>query len=246
MSAANLVEIFSSVQGEGKYAGCRQLFVRLEGCNLHCQYCDTENSFGCHNECQVEAAPGSRTFRSVENPLTAAKTAEIVNEFLKQLPHQAVSITGGEPLVQAEFLAELLPLVQGKVMLETNGTLPEALGKLLPYTDIISMDIKLPQVIGQEKWQEHKEFLSLAVENGKDVYVKLVVTGDLRQEDFQKAVELIAAVNENVLLILQPVTPVHGVPGIAPGKVLQLQEEALRALRDVRVIPQTHRMMDQL
>ena len=43
---ANLIEIFSSVQGEGRYVGCRQLFVRFEGCNLQCRYCDTENAPG--------------------------------------------------------------------------------------------------------------------------------------------------------------------------------------------------------
>ena len=95
-------------------------------------------------------------------------------------------------------------------------------------------------------WSKHKEFLQLAVDNHKDVYAKLVLPGDLVEEDFQKAVEVIASVDDNTLLILQPVTPMNGVPPIEPGRVLELQQMALERLKDVRVIPQTHRMMDQL
>ncbi|MCL5059022.1 MAG: 7-carboxy-7-deazaguanine synthase QueE, partial [Actinobacteria bacterium] len=37
-------EIFSSVQGEGPYVGTRQIFIRFDGCNLSCRYCDTARS----------------------------------------------------------------------------------------------------------------------------------------------------------------------------------------------------------
>ena len=47
-------------------------------------------------------------------------------------------------------------------------------------------------------------------------------------------------------LILQPVTPFGGCEAIAPARVLALQAAAAQQLRDVRVIPQTHRMMQQL
>lgn len=242
----NVIEIFSSVQGEGRYVGCRQLFVRFEGCNLHCGYCDTENESGTHPMCNLEIAPGARRFREIINPLDANEAAAYINQFLSELPHQAVSFTGGEPLLHAVFLQELLPMVHAKVMLETNGTLLEKLSEILSLVDIISMDIKLPQNTGVEMWEKHREFLQLAVDNHKDIYVKLVLPGDLVEDDFQKAVDVIANVAADTLLVLQPVTPMNGVPAIAPGRVLELQQLALEKLKDVRVIPQTHRMMDQL
>ncbi|MGM9539186.1 7-carboxy-7-deazaguanine synthase QueE [Anaerovibrio sp.] len=243
---ANLIEVFSSVQGEGRYAGCRQLFVRFEGCNLQCRYCDTENAPGTHLMCNVEIAPGARRFREIMNPVEAHELAAYINEFLQAVPHQAVSFTGGEPLLQAGFLRELLPLVNCRRFLETNGTLPDRLSEILPLVDIISMDIKLPQETGREMWEEHERFLRLALEAGKDVYVKLVIPGNLVEADFDRAVKLVADVEPSVLLVLQPVTPVNGVPAAEPEMVLELQQRALSALSDVRVIPQTHRMMNQL
>lgn len=240
----NIIEIFSSVQGEGRYVGCRQLFVRFEGCNINCQFCDTENAPGLHLMCNIETRPGSRKFTEIINPVEASEVAAYINRFLQQVPHQAISFTGGEPLLQAGFLQELIPMINCPVFLETNGTLPQQLEKVLPLVDIISMDIKLPQVTGREYWQEHKEFLELAKD--KDVYVKLVIPGDINEDDFHKAVDLVAGIDDSILLILQPVTPMNGVLGADPGLMLELQQLALEKLKDVRIIPQTHRMMDQL
>ena len=61
--------------------------------------------------------------------------------------------------------------------------------------------------------------------------------------------KLVSAIREeapDAQLILQPVTPFGGCEAIAPARVLALQAAAARQLRDVRVIPQTHRMMQQL
>lgn len=241
---ANLIEIFSSVQGEGRYVGCRQLFVRFEGCNLNCKYCDTENQAGTHPLCAVETFPGSRKFHDAINPLEPTEVAAYINRFVMELPHQAISFTGGEPLLHTAFLQELLPMVTTKVMLETNGTLPDKLVQVIDRVDIISMDIKLPQATGEEHWEEHRRFLEIAKK--KDVYVKLVVSGDINMDDYQKAIDLVAGVDPNILLILQPVTPLNGVEAALPEQMLELQQQALESLKDVRIIPQTHRMMDQL
>jgi 7-carboxy-7-deazaguanine synthase len=238
-----LVEVFSSIQGEGKYVGYRQVFVRLAGCNVACAYCDTQASRRPGAQSLIEATAGVRDFVTVANPVPAEELSRRINNLLTA-PHHSVSFTGGEPLCQAEALAGLIPLVRGRVYLETNGTLPDELALVLPHVDIISMDIKLPSTAGRAYWQEHGKFLRLAA--GRDVFVKIVVTGQTEGWEFRQAVELVAAVDTAIQVVIQPVSPVNQVTGIAPEAVLRLQAEALERLGDVRVIPQTHKFMGQL
>lgn len=242
----NIIEIFSSIQGEGKYVGCRQVFVRFEGCNLHCAYCDTEHATGAHAMCRVETAAGSRVFHTLENPLSAEDAAAQIQALLVEAPTQAVSFTGGEPLLHASYIHALRGRVDALTpfLLETNGTLTEPLATVLDDIDIISMDLKLPSATGETLWEEHHRFLTLA--RRKEVYVKLVIAEDTKDEEFILAVTLLESVSPDALLILQPVTPAHGVKACPPERVLAMQAEAMRHIRDVRVIPQTHKMIDQL
>ncbi|MDY6267617.1 MAG: 7-carboxy-7-deazaguanine synthase QueE [Selenomonadaceae bacterium] len=240
----NLIEIFSSIQGEGKYVGCRQVFVRFEGCNLDCRYCDTENAPGAHPACQVETHAGSRTFEQVKNPLSVADAARRINGLLAETPHQAVSFTGGEPLLHAPFIHALRQEIGVPFFLETNGTLAKQLESILPDIDIISMDIKLPSILSRPVWDAHRAFLALARQ--KDLYVKLVIAAETGEEEFQQAIRLVAEQAPEALLILQPVTPYGGVEACPPERVLAMQAAALKQLKDVRVIPQTHKMIGQL
>lgn len=239
----DFVEVFSSIQGEGKYVGYRQVFVRLAGCNMACAYCDTPASRRAEPAGRVERTPGGRDFFAAANPVTPVVLAGHVNNLLRS-PHHSVSLTGGEPLCQAAAVAELAPLLAGRVYLETNGTLPDELSCVLPHVDVIAMDIKLPSTSGREWWDEHRRFLRAAA--ARDLFVKVVLTAATGDDEFRQAIGLMAAVDRRIPVVLQPVSPVHNVTGIAPEAVLRLVALALADLDDVRVIPQTHKMMGQL
>lgn len=240
----NIIEIFSSIQGEGKYVGCRQVFVRLEGCNLNCTYCDTENEIGRHPVCMVEEQAGTHELVSYENPLSAQQVAEIVAHLAGDVPHHSLSITGGEPLLHVPFIKELAAHIDLPIFLETNGTLDKALAECIDCISHISMDLKLPDVLSAPVWDAHARFLEAA--RAVDVYVKVVVAAQTRAEDVEYAARLVAAIAPETLLILQPVTPYGGCTAPTSARLLELQRIALRHISDVRIIPQTHRMMDLL
>ena len=131
-------------------------------CNLECGYCDTP--YAPQPDCRIEDAPASGVFRSLPNPVALETLYNILHGWHQRLPglHHSISLTGGEPLVQAEVLAEWLPALRQilPIYLETNGTLPAALEPLLPEIDWISMDIKLPSQSGcPTPWQEHCNFV---------------------------------------------------------------------------------------
>lgn len=239
----NLVEVFSSIQGEGLYVGCRQVFVRLAGCNLNCRYCDTSSSQEIVDYAKVETNPGQRQFVSVKNPVSISALAQRINQFLV-FPHHSVSLTGGEPLCQWKAIAAMSPMIQGKIYLETNGTLYSELEQVLPHIDIISMDIKLPSAGGRACWNEHHKFLQVAA--SKEVFVKMVITAETNDNEFDQAIDLVRAIGECIPVILQPVSPNEHCGAVVPERMLILQERALQSITDVRVIPQTHKFMGQL
>ncbi|MCK9595198.1 MAG: 7-carboxy-7-deazaguanine synthase QueE [Candidatus Omnitrophica bacterium] len=179
-----VTEIFESMQGEGIYLGERQIFVRLFGCNLKCSFCDT------------------RVFRFKQY-----QPQELVNELLSfgDIYH-SVSFTGGEPLLQKDFLKETLKLSRAagfKNYLETNGTLPDELSEIIDLVDIVSMDFKLPSSTGGgDLWQKHRRFLE--VSSASEVFVKAVVNESTVEEDISRAIEVINSVNPTVVLVLQP------------------------------------------
>jgi len=238
-----IIELFSSIQGEGPYVGARQIFMRLPNCNLACPYCDTP--FGPTAELRYEQVPGTKVFQREPNPVSPERLLALLRNFDLKL-HHSLSVTGGEPLLWAEELVVLLPLLRQeglKIYLETNGTLTEQLKLVLPLVDYISMDIKLP-FRGQSFWPEHEEFLRLGM--GKNIFVKIVVDAASTWSELEQARDLIAGINENILTVLQPVTATHGVMTPEARQMLDWQEFFLQKLTSVRVIPQTHVLQGQL
>lgn len=244
-----VVEIMSSIQGEGLIVGLRQIFLRFLGCNLRCPFCDTPTSLeGQSGHCQVEKTPGRRDFYYLANPLSEEKILAILKDLNTNRRHHSVSLTGGEPLLQVEFLESFLPKLREQGLLtylETNGTLPENLVRIIQNLDYIGMDIKLPSSLsGQEHWMEHQKFLQVAQK--KQVFVKIVLTAETEEAELVQALEIIRGVNLLIPLILQPVSPWGGLESPQPERVIYLQDLALKYLEQVRVIPQTHKMIGQL
>ncbi|AMV72309.1 7-cyano-7-deazaguanine synthase [Desulfuromonas sp. DDH964] len=241
-----LLELFSSIQGEGLLVGCRQIFLRLAGCNLDCAYCDTP--FAATANCRVEESPGGGQFISLPNPVALDTLIRIIHSWCRQPSgvHHSISLTGGEPLAQAALLADWLPVLRKLLptYLETNGTLPQALEPLLPHLDWIAMDIKLASLSGvATPWATHREFLRLAAT--RDCFVKAVVGEETPLAEVTEAAQLVAGVAPQCELILQPVTR-EGKPMLTPRQLLDLQGAAARHHPRVRIIPQTHRFIGLL
>ncbi len=243
---AHIVEIFSSLQGEGIYAGERMTFVRFGKCNMRCVYCDTLEGL-CHQTgLRVEVEPGSGNFKYVDNPVSATALTDLIQNF----DDEFISATGGEPLEQVDFLEEWLPSIapRRRILLETNGILHKELTRVLPFVHVISMDIKLPSSTKcTPKWNNHAAFLKTSVAAGREIYVKFVVTADTTDADLQKSIGIITDINRFIPIVIQPASPTLTFNHPISKERLEAVERLCSAyLEDVQVIPQMHKQWNVL
>lgn len=117
----SIIEMYTSLQGEGEHTGLPCFFIRTAGCDLRCTWCDTPYSWN------------------------GGKWASL-SEILNSIPYSIdlIQITGGEPLLQRERVVELsheLHVLEKKILLETGGH--RSLAGLPDYIHIV-MDVKLP------------------------------------------------------------------------------------------------------
>ena len=228
------------MQGEGVLIGCRQVFVRFAACNLACDYCDTP--FNAGPTCKIESDPGSGQFNAHNNPVNMTEITRLISHWqhICNNVHHSVALTGGEPLMHADLLQEWLPEVVSilPIFLETNGTLPAELEKVLPLVDWISMDIKGSAVTGvATPWADHAAFLALAGE--RLCHVKLVVDKSTTADELREAASLVNRHAPKAPFILQPRT-ITSSPVLHGNDLLKLQVIASAEHRDVRIIPQIH------
>lgn len=240
---AYINEIFNSIQGEGPYAGMRQVFVRFEKCQLHCSYCDTVQTREISGSCRVELRPGSREFSIVKTPLHEKDVADMIRKsWTPSTKH--VSLTGGEPLLHADFIKALD--IEYPLYLETNSGFPEKAKQIRDIIEIASCDIKLPEHECTDHYSEllknELETISILNETSK-TFVKVIILPVTTTESLSLAIEGVRSIDDNIPFILQPVTSKNKVPSLL---LFELMDFAGEELKDVRVIPQTHKMLDLL
>lgn len=233
MTTADISEIFVSIQGEGLYAGQKQVFVRFAGCNLGCAYCD-------------EPAASAKRQKRQQEPFRGRSPSSVAGEVLglgRKSRAEAVSLTGGEPLLNCEFIKELAPVLKKAglaVHLETNGTLYRELGRLKGLADVIAMDIKLPSSTGGRPfWAEHGKFLAVAP--GK-TFIKTVVASETSTAEFRKAVKMAARAGKAIPFFIQPVTPRGLLKPPSPAQLDAFYRFAVSKLEHVRMFPQLHKL----
>ncbi|MDR0956412.1 MAG: 7-carboxy-7-deazaguanine synthase QueE [Endomicrobium sp.] len=208
---APIYDIFFSFQGEALYTGLPQIFIRFAGCNLKCNYCDTLYSTIISKKAKYLTC--NRILNKVIFLYTKNKekfTEVFVETFTKNLSTRkpSISITGGEPLLHTDFLEVLLPKLKEigfRIYLETNGTMPNNLIKIIKFCDIISIDFKFKSECGNSFWKEHKKFLEIALSNSKsETFVKNVLTKNTNILEIKKSAKLIKSISDKISLILQP------------------------------------------
>ncbi len=115
-------EIFHSIQGESTKAGFTSTFIRLTGCNLNCNFCDTEYARTSGNRISID---------------------KIINDISTSGNINHITITGGEPLLQLDSITLMKRLLQKDytIQLETNGSINL---KNVPPEVTKIVDIKTP------------------------------------------------------------------------------------------------------
>lgn len=159
MYSLRVIEIVSSLQGEGKFTGYPTTFVRLAGCNLKCSFCDTPTKGG------------------------KKMSVDTVASYIHRMGNMHVCITGGEPLLQDNCYTLAYDLTNKgyHVTIETNGSIP------IPEYNykrsfFYTMDIKCPSS-GEEKRNNFENLSNLQA--GDEV--KFVVS-NLKDYEYAKAV----------------------------------------------------------
>lgn len=245
---APLREVFTSIQGEALFAGLQQIFIRFVGCDLDCPWCDTpEAQSDPPAEVWCQSRPGARGF-NIPNPVSVGEVYRAVGRIVERDEEGAIhsiSLTGGEPLLHPDFVAELARALQSfelPIMLETNGQRPEELGRVLGAIDWVAADYKLDSALGRPLDRTARgEFLRLA--QNKRAFVKIVLTEDATEGELEQVFDEIAEIDPCCPVFLQPVTPQGGARPPGGLDLIRFRALATRRLRDVRVMPQIHKLL---
>ena len=180
-----VVEIFESINGEGKKAGQLALFIRFQKCNLNCSYCDTKWA------------------NKDDSPYSLMSLEELYKKVVES-GIKNITITGGEPLLQENieiFLKKLAENPEISVEIETNGSVNLKKFREIKNGPSFTMDYKLPKS-NMEKFMDLENFKYLT----KKDTVKFVASDIDDLEKARKIIEKYSLVEKCAVYI----SPVFG------------------------------------
>jgi 7-carboxy-7-deazaguanine synthase len=263
-TAAPVMEVFASIQGEGAFVGEPQVFLRLRGCPMRCRWCDTPGSWrvGVADRARIAATTERGGPRRANPWATPFQAACWIAEVEPGTP-RTVSVTGGEPLIWPEFLRGLRSMLSPRRLhLETGGGHPKTLAQVIDGFDHVSLDLK-PELdldppeevvasVGTPtteraprtaaEWHAARA-ACLALVAGRDACAKIVVSGERSIDDLGPLLDEVERSAPGLPVYLQPATPIGGSSAPEPQTLVLLAEMARDRDLDVRVVPQMHRVL---
>ena len=152
--------------------------------------------------------------------------------------------------MNSDFINILSREVDYPLYLETNGSLPDEARKVQHVIDMASCDIKLPEHNASDNYQlllkAEMETVGIFYEAGAITFAKSVITDRSSAQTIKKIANGLSDLDDTIPFILQPVTSCPGFESPSPKRLLALMDMAGELLKDVRAIPQVHKLMSQL
>jgi Organic radical activating enzymes len=206
-------EVFYSIQGEGFLIGTPALFVRFQGCNLRCVWCDEKSAldFDKTAKSYIEALKEIEDIIAIHNP-------------------SLIVLTGGEPLLNEDFINifSYFKSLDKTIQIETNATILKDDIETLLKTYAKTYITLSPKYISN--YNIDPKFLAF----DKNIELKIVVDEHLNEGILER--EYIRPFVEKGLLVLQPLWENGSVKFI--DKAIKLAEKF-----NARIIPQMHKLL---
>lgn len=196
-----------TVQGEGKSIGQLCSFIRLGGCNLHCKWCDTSYTWRFSDKFSHNYAP----VYDSSNELQEIEIEDIVNHFRAMNPPMMI-ITGGEPMLQAKKLPELITWLINeipaltRVEIETAGTIFDDRIAEFPFV-YFNVSPKLENS-GNPLDLRYKPQVLKSFDKTDRAIFKFVVCGDKDLDEVQAIVNDVKIPNHKVYIMAEGIDPV--------------------------------------
>jgi len=239
LDKVQLNELFVSIEGEGIFAGTKTLFIRFSGCHLRCHWCDTKYSLSLKS---------GRSY-------TIDEAKQLIYQQLQPNIYK-VNFTGGEPLLQPLSLIALANFIKNelniKTYLESSCFDWQRFESVLPYFDICKVEFKTSdsKVIESSKLyddliQNELKCLELALNRTDKIsFVKIVFTNSTTANEIKDLTTRIFQCSNISNLSGITLQPSYQFDSPSNEHILKIYDEVYPFYKDVRVIPQMHKMLD--